>query len=153
MLITDADRESLAGLLVAHAENRVKRNSERASWDFLQIAARNSDKLFKIAVPQIQSPGASFVSLALTDRGFGDQVHAQSIIALQSEGVDALNDDSFILVDDCISQLQEIRSQILQRLDSFAGTGQSISPELRFIGDVYPVLLELLYSLLKRHKT
>jgi hypothetical protein len=152
-LITDADRASLAGLLVAHAENRVERNSERISWDFLQIAARDSDELFRIKVPQIQSPGASFISLALTDSGFGDQAHVQSLAALQREGVAALNDDSFVVVDDCISQLQEIRSQILQRLNFFAGSGQSISTESKFIGDVYPLLLELLDSLLIRHKT
>jgi hypothetical protein len=152
-LIADADREALVGLLVAHAENRVETNSERTSWDFLQIAARDSDELFRINVPRIDSPGASFISLALTDRGFGDQVHVESIAALQSEGVTALNDDSFVVTDDCISQLQGIRFQILERLDSFAGSERSISPELRFIGDVYPVLLELLDSLLKRHKT
>jgi hypothetical protein len=152
-LIADAEKESLTGLLVAHAENRVETNSERTSWDFLQITARDSDELFRITVPRIDSPGASFISLALTDRGFGDQVHVESIAALQSEGVTALNDNSFVVTNDYISQLQEIRSQILQRLDFFAGAAESISLELRFIGDVYPVLLDLLESLLKRLKT
>jgi hypothetical protein len=152
-LITDAARESLTGLLVAHAENRVETNSERTSWEFLQIAARDSDELFGIKVPRIDSPGASFISLVLTDSGFGDQAHVQSIAALQSEGAAALNDDSFVVTDDCISQLQEIRFQILQRLDFVSGSERSISPEFKFVEDVYPVLLELLDSLLKRHKT
>jgi hypothetical protein len=152
-LITDAARESLTGLLVAHAENRVETNSERTSWEFLQIAARDSDELFGIKVLRIDSPGASFISLVLTDSGFGDQAHVQSIAALQSEGAAALNDDSFVVTDDCISQLQEIRFQILQRLDFVSGSERSISPEFKFVEDVYPVLLELLDSLLKRHKT
>jgi hypothetical protein len=138
---------------VAHAENRVETNSERTSWEFLQIAARDSDELFGIKVPRIDSPGASFISLVLTDSGFGDQAHVQSIAALQSEGAAALNDDSFVVTDDCISQLQEIRFQILQRLDFVSGSERSISPEFKFVEDVYPVLLELLDSLLKRHKT
>jgi hypothetical protein len=152
-LIADAETESLTGLLVAHAENRVETNSERASWDFLQIAARDSDELFRITVPRIDSPGASFVSLVLTDSGFGDQVQVQSITALQSEGAAALNDDPFVVTDDCISQLQEIRLQILQRLDFVTGSERSISPEFKFVEDVYPLLLELLDSLLIRHKT
>jgi hypothetical protein len=152
-LIADAERESLAGLLVAHAENRVETNSERTSWDFLQMDARDSDELLRITVPRIDSPGASFVSLVLTDSGFGDQVQVQSITALQSEGAAALNDDSFVVTDECLSQLQEIRFQILQRLDFVTGSERSISPEFKFVEDVYPLLIELLDSLLNRHKT
>jgi hypothetical protein len=150
-LIADAGRESLAGLLLAHAENRLEIKSERTSWDFLQIAARDSDELFRITVPKIDSHGASFISLALTDRGFGDQVHVESISALQIEGVAALNDNSFVVTDDCIAQLQEIRSQIFQRLEETAGINHLVPPSLKYIVDFYPVLLDLLDSMLERH--
>jgi hypothetical protein len=150
-LIADAGRESLAGLLLAHAENRLEIKSERTSWDFLQIAARDSDELFRITVPKIDSHGASFISMALTDRGFGDQVHVESISALQIEGVAALNDNSFVVTDDCISQLQEIRSQIFQRLEETAGINHLVPPSLKYIVDFYPVLLDLLDSMLERH--
>ena len=151
-LITESSRYLLAGLLVAHAEYRVTRDTGRMSWDFLQIAARDSDKHFRITVPKIESPGASLISLALTDPGFGGDEQVGSLAALQNEGRSALYDDLVNLDNECISELQEIYAQTVQWFESLARMSELIPPESRFIRDIYPVLLELLETLLRRHQ-
>ena len=140
-------RNSLAGLMMAKAEDRIMRQREVSSSCVRKLSFVSRDSsTFMLNVLSYPHPGQDFIGLALSHSGFGSVEQSDAIDELSGVGSEALSGINFHLAQSAREGLLEIRRGLKSHLDHTME--YPFRKDTAICNDLFPALMNLIGEIL-----